>query len=338
MRKFEANNADDSMISNVVAKKKSTGEFGCYEKYRKDTFKAKTIWYDEFINGDLVDDEDIWDETSVITEQGSKELRTLGMGDAFDFPKPIALLEKVISIGLPEKAICVDFFSGSGTTFEAVLRAQGDRHIIAVQLPEDLDHKLAKAAKTDRSRIKKVIDFLNSVNRPHTLDQVGLERIQRALLRIKDASPLLAKTMDLGFKHFTLARPSGGVLEKIESFDPKASMLATQDMLNEFGVGTVLATWMNHDGYGLTRDAEKIDLAGYAAYRCDHHLYLVNANFGAKQVKALLEKYETDAAFTPDKIVLFGYSFGWKELEELDTNLKKLKTTRNITTDLDIRY
>lgn len=88
----------------------------------------------------------------------------------------------------------------------------------------------------------------------------------------------------------------------------------------------------------LTREAEKVDLAGYEAYLCGHHLYLVNANFGAKNVKALLEKYETDKAFTPDKIVLFGYSFGWKELEELDTNLKKLKTTRNITADLDIRY
>ena len=144
--------------------------------------------------------------------------------------------------------------------------------------------------------------------------------------------------MDLGFKHFTLAKPSGEVLEKIEQFDPNDSALATQDMLKEFGVGTVLATWLNHDGYGLTREAEKVDLAGYEAYLCGHHLYLVNANFGAKNVKALLEKYETDKAFTPDKIVLFGYSFAWKELEELDTNLKKLKTTRNISADIDIRY
>ena len=171
-----------------------------------------------------------------------------------------------------------------------------------------------------------------------TIDEIGRTRIVKAAEKIAKENPLLAQTMDLGFKHFTLAKPSGEVLEKIESFDPKASMLATQDMLKEFGVGTVLATWLNHDGYGLTREAEKVDLAGYEAYLCGHHLYLVNANFGAKNVKALLEKYETDKAFTPDKIVLFGYSFGWKELEELDTNLKKLKTTRNITADLDIRY
>ena len=169
-----------------------------------------------------------------------------------------------------------------------------------------------------------------------TIDQIGIARILKSAETIKAENPLFAG--DLGFKHFTLATPSGDVLDKIESFNPNDSALATQDMLNEFGVGTVLATWLNHDGYGLTREAEKVDLAGYEAYRCGHHLYLVNANFGAKNVKALLERYETDKAFTPDKIVLFGYSFGWKELEELDTNLKKLKATRNISADIDIRY
>ena len=171
-----------------------------------------------------------------------------------------------------------------------------------------------------------------------TIDEIGQARITKAAEKIAKENPLLAQTMDLGFKHFTLVKPSGEVLEKIEQFDPNDSALATQDMLNEFGVGTVLATWLNHDGYGLTREAEKVDLAGYEVYMCGHHLYLINANFSAKNIKALLEKYETDSAFTPDKIVLFGYSFGWKELEELDTNLKKLKTTRNITADLDIRY
>lgn len=94
-KKFLANCSDDSMSSEVVAKKKTTGEYGCYEKYRKGTYKAKTIWYEDDIVGDLVDEEDdIWEETGVITEQGSKELRKYGMGDAFDFPKPTYLIKK----------------------------------------------------------------------------------------------------------------------------------------------------------------------------------------------------------------------------------------------------
>ena len=207
---------------------------------------------------------------------------------------------------------------------------------IVVQLPEDLEETVKHAQGDSKTICENAIAFLKAVGRKPTLDQIGLERLVRAGEKIRQKAGLF--NLDLGFKHFTLAKPSGEVLDKIESFDPKASMLATQDMLNEFGVGTVLATWLNHDGYGLTREAEKIDLAGYEAYRCGHHLYLVNANFCAKNVKALLERYETDREFTPDKIVLFGYSFGWKELEELDTNLKKLKTTRNISADIDIRY
>lgn len=184
------------------------------------------------------------------------------------------------------------------------------------------------------------IAFLTKVGRECTLDQIGIERLVRAGEKLRQKAGLFE--VDLGFKHFTLVKPSGEVLEKIEQFDPKASALATQNMLDEFGVGTVLATWLNHDGYGLTKTAEEIDLAGYKAYRCGKHLYLVHPldlkHPSNKVIKALLEKYETEKDFAPDKIVLFGYSFGWKELEELDTNLRKLKVTRNITADLDIRY
>ena len=38
-------NQEDSMISEIVARRKANCEFGCFEKYRKGTYKAKTIWY-----------------------------------------------------------------------------------------------------------------------------------------------------------------------------------------------------------------------------------------------------------------------------------------------------
>ena len=246
----------------------------------------------------------------------------------FDTVKPVALMKKCFSY-LDQSGLFVDFFSGSGTTAESVMRVNmddsGKRRYIMVQIADEC----RKGSTASQAGYK-------------TIDEIGRARIQKAAERIAQENPLLAKTMDLGFKHFTLVKPSGEVLEKIEQFDPKASALATQNMLDEFGVGTVLATWLNHDGYGLTKTAEEIDLAGYKAYRCGKHLYLVNPldlkHPSNKVIKALLEKYETEKDFAPDKIVLFGYSFGWKELEELDTNLRKLKVTRNITADLDIRY
>ena len=340
LKKFQANNNDDSMMSNVVAKQKTTGEFGCYEKYRKDTFKAKTIWYEEMVAGDLAEENDIWDETGVITEQGSKELRALGMGDAFDFPKPTFLLEKILSLGLPENALCVDFFSGSGTTFEAVLRAQGNRHIIAVQLPEDLDEKYAKAGKSDKGKIKKVLDFLDSVQRPHLLDQIGIERIERVISKIRMENPLLAKTMDLGFKHYTLKEVEGKTLDKIEKFDLNDNALAaTDDILKEFGVDTVLATWLVHDGYGFSAEPKVVDLDGYKAYWMEKHIYLIEPGLSDKGISALFDKFETEGSFNPGNVVVFGYSFSWTQLEALKNNLLKIAangTNKHVL--LDKRY
>lgn len=243
------NNPLQSMESEVVAKKKSTGEYGCYEKYRKGTFKAKTIWYEDDLVGDLSEeDDDIWEETGVITEQGSKELTAYGMGDAFDFPKPTYLIKKVFQIGSNDGDLCLDFFSGSATSFEALFslnaETNGTRTIIAVQLPENLDEKLSKDSKTEKAKTKKVLEFLDRVNRSHTLDQVGLERIERATLKIKEKYP--DTTADLGFKHYTLQEPSTITLDKLEKFVPEdQGMFLTNDILTEFGTHTVLTTITN---------------------------------------------------------------------------------------------
>ena len=268
--------------------------------------------------------ETLWDSVSNAAN-AADEIKDLFGAIVFDTPKPVPYVTEMLKIATDANSLVLDFFSGSGTTAEAIMRMNAKS--LGKESRRDILVQWQECCNVDSVAFKEGYK---------TIDEIGQVRIKKAANKIHEENSLFAG--DLGFKHFTLAKPSGEMLEKIESFDPKASMLATQDMLKEFGVGTVLATWLNHDGYGLTREAEKVDLAGYEAYLCGHHLYLVNANFGAKNVKALLEKYETDKAFTPDKIVLFGYSFGWKELEELDTNLKKLKITRNITADLDIRY
>ena len=163
-KKLEDNNNPNSMESDIVAKLKTTGEYGVYEKYRKGTYKAKTIWYEDNIIGDLVEeDDDIWEETGVITEQGSKELGLYDMAEAFDFPKPTYLIKKVMQIGGNEDSLFVDFFSGSATSTEAIMSLNsednGKRKIIAIQLPENLDTKYENAGKTEKPKVRKVLDF-----------------------------------------------------------------------------------------------------------------------------------------------------------------------------------
>lgn len=341
-KKFNTyNNSSDSMQSEVVAKLKTTGEYGCYEKYRKGTFKAKTIWFNDGIVGEIFDeDDDIWEETGVITEQGSKELGAYDMGDAFDFPKPTYLIKKVLKIGADKTSLIVDFFSGSATTVESVVSLnnddEGTRKVIAIQLPEDLDAQYIVASDAEKAKIKKRMDFLDSVGRPHTLDQIGIERIIRATNKIKEENP--GTNADLGFRHYTLVEPSMATLDKIEKFSPDDNGLLASDMLNEFGLPTVLATWLVRDGYGLTVTPHKIKFADYTAYYIGKHLYLITQNLTKEAIDAILVKYETDGTFNPETVVLFGYSFTWTELETLKTNLKRLKDIKNLHINFDIRY
>jgi hypothetical protein len=122
----------------------------------------------------------------------------------FTNPKPVDLIQRFIQIGTVGKnEVVMDFFGGSGTTAEAVMKQNkedgGDRRFIFVTLPEPLDDKsqAGKEAKglghqsiadVARSRIKKVIEVLG-----------GISSNQDELFAPTDSTNL-----DLGFRHFKL--------------------------------------------------------------------------------------------------------------------------------------
>lgn len=340
-KKFKANNNKDSMVSEVVARKKTTGEFGCYEKYRKGTFKAKTIWYNDDVIGDLPDeDDDIWEETGVITEQGSTELGTYDMGAAFDFPKPTYLIKKIFTIGGNAEDLFLDFFSGSATSIDAIFQLNaednGHRKIISVQLPEDLNEKLNKASKSDKTKFEKMIAFVDGLKYPHTLDYLGYERILRAAKKIRAEYP--DTSVDLGFKHYTLKTIDEPTLDKLEKFD-NSGFVTNRTVYELFGTNTILTTWLIHDGYTFTNHCQMINLAGYTAYWCENHLYLIEPEMDENAIKALIDRYNSDGGFNPQNIVVFGYSFNFVNMENLKTNVKILRDSeKNLKVNLDIRY
>ncbi|MEE9905779.1 MAG: site-specific DNA-methyltransferase [Chlorobium sp.] len=172
-KKLKNNVGETTLLSNIVARVKTTGEYGVYEKYRKGTFKAKTIWFDELemFYEDEEEEDGIWDETGVITEQGSTELRKYGMGDVFDFPKPTFLLKKILNIGTDLDSICLDFFAGSGTTGQAVMELNkngGNRKFILCQKDEKIDK--------DKPAYKFCIDN----NLPLVISSITIERLKRS--------------------------------------------------------------------------------------------------------------------------------------------------------------
>lgn len=244
--------------------------------------------------------------------------------NVFKNPKSPAILEELFSFATKDTDTVIDFFAGSSTTAHAIMNlnvAGGSRHYILVQLmePNKVGSEALKAGYA-------------------TIDQIGVERIIRAAEKIKKEHP--DTTADLGFQHFTLVEPSAETLDKLDAFTPEANgLFISNTVLDEFGIPTVLATWLVRDGYGFTAPVQMLDFAGYTAYYMGKHLYFINQDLTNAAIEAVVVRYETDGTFNPENVVLFGYNFKWSEIETLQINLKRLKDTeKNLRINFDVRY
>ena len=160
---------------------------GLYQKYyRNDAAKSRrtaTTW---------------WDDAG-LTSSATTQLKKLMGGPSFDTPKPVELIQRMLQLITNDdrQAIVLDFFSGSATTAEAVMKMNsidnGNRQFIMVQLEENVPQK--NAAYTAGY---------------HTICEIGEERIRRAGEKIKseieaenaqltlDGTP--KKVPDIGFR------------------------------------------------------------------------------------------------------------------------------------------
>jgi len=148
----------------VFGKQRRDGGWNIYEKSRKSTTKAKSIWTDK----------------NVISEQGTVEAGRIGMGGILDFPKPIELIKRCILLGSGHEDIIMDFFAGSGTTA----------------------NEPTYEIKKDGKKIPKKNNINAYVKGFETIADIGKERIRRAVAKIKKENPEYQG--DLGFKVFKL--------------------------------------------------------------------------------------------------------------------------------------
>ena len=121
-------------------------------------------------------------------KKATRDIRNLFESNkVFDFPKPIGVLQKMIQIASDSDSLILDFFSGSGTTAQAIMEMNkedgGNRKFILVQIPEETP---------DGSEAKKY-GF-------STISELGKERIRRAGKQIADDSDLLSAKLDVGFR------------------------------------------------------------------------------------------------------------------------------------------
>ncbi len=256
---------------------------------------------------------------------GANELKKLfpEAKQIFKNPKPSDVIMHILSyINVDKDKYVMDFFGGSSTTADAIMQLNADANkqmkYILVQIPEVIAE--------DKEAYK--LGY-------RTIDEIGMERIKRAAKKIKKENPLFAG--DLGFKHYTLEEVPQNTLDKLETFDPNV-ILSTDDTLNMFGRDTVLETWLVNDGYGLGAKTEDVVLDKYHATLCGRHLYLTDADFTEGAMTALVDRYQSDPAFNPDCIVLFGYSFGHNAKDMLEKNKPTINLVKDKNIIIDVRY
>ena len=122
------------------------------------------------------------------SQEGAKEVTKLLDAGAFDGPKPVRLLIRLLTLAnLKEDSIVLDFFSGSATTAHAVMEMNALKEsrikYVMVQLPEICDEN-GTAYKAGYKNIC----------------EIGKERIRRAGEKIKEESPLTTQDLDTGFR------------------------------------------------------------------------------------------------------------------------------------------
>ena len=203
------------------------------------------------------------------SQEGAQEVTKLLDAGAFDGPKPVRLLHRLLTLAnLDKDSLVLDFFAGSGTTAHAVMQLNkedgGNRKFICVQLPEKCDEK-SEAYKAGYKNIAEISK--ERIRRAGTKIRAEIEEEQA---RQKEAKP--APMLDLGFKVFKLADSNfkqwreikGSEKEKwhqqvIDFIDPVAETATTNNMIYELLLKNgkdMNSTICHKDGYYTVNDKE----------------------------------------------------------------------------------
>lgn len=268
----------------------------------------------------------VWMNEIVGSTQSSKEnLKKMLGNNVFDTPKPIELLQRMISLATSETDLILDFFAGSGTTAHAVMQLNaedgenGRRRFILAQLPESTDKK-SEAYKAGYQ----------------TIFQITQARLEKAAAKIRADYPHY--TGDLGFKVFAAVPRFQAASD--EAFDPQQPLLpeSVRADLSPEQLDTLLTTWRVYDGCPLTAPVRPLDLAGYTAHLCGGNVYFMAAGCTSQTVKALIEKLDTDADFAPERVIFYGANMASAMQRELAQAVEGYANKKSLKLNVLARY
>ena len=204
----------------------------------------------------------IWKYTEVgHSQEAAQYLKKLfDDHDYFDYPKPIELIKRCITLYASNESLILDFFSGSATTAHAVMKLNaedgGNRKFIMVQLPEKTEEK-SEAYKAGYKNIC----------------EIGKERIRRAGKKVKEEAGLQGENLDTGFRVLKLDSSNmEDVYYTPESFD--ASKLFVDNVKVDRSSEDLLFQVMLELGVELSAKIESRKVSGKEVFFVDDN-YLV---------------------------------------------------------------
>lgn len=119
------------------------------------------------------------------SQEGAKEVTKLLEAGAFDGPKPVRLMRRLLTLAnLEDNSIVLDFFSGSASTAHAVMENNAENNkkcrFLMVQIPQECDEK----GEAYQAGYKNICE-------------IGKERIRRAAKKVKEETNA---EIDYGFR------------------------------------------------------------------------------------------------------------------------------------------
>ena len=250
----------------------------------------------------------------VFTSDGTAKIREIFGEDVFEFAKPAGLIEKLVKQGTEHDGIVLDFFAGSGSTAEAVLKLNqedgGDRKFILVQLPEPTERKdFPTIADITKERVCRVIKKLD--------DEEG------GKLKLEDG-----ERPDRGFKVFKLEASNFKAWNAAQPKDDaelsKQLTLHVDHLVEGRAQEDVLYELLLKSGFPFDAKVEKITLVGKTVFSVADGAMLIclEKELTPEVIKAMAER-------KPERVVCL--DAGFADNDQLKTNAVQTMRSKGVT-------
>jgi adenine-specific DNA-methyltransferase len=245
----------------------------------------------------------------------TKQLTSLlGGTKIFDYPKPVQLLDLLQSWVLTENDLVLDFFSGSGTTGQAIYEANArdgkNRKFILVQLPEPV----IEGSEAHKAGFETIAD-------------ISRERLNRAADKVGET--LGSAGLDLGYRTFRL-KESGFAQWGIAAATSQSAL--EQHLFNLRDNATddesqvsLLTEVLLKLGYSLSETIESVQISELDVMSVGDGLVLAYMN---QRIKPSLGQLRDLLSKSPAKFIILEDAFNGDD--ELKTNLAQLCKSQNV--------